>query len=172
MIVIAKWFIHSFNHHKWVLQRWDPNKKAIQLWLKKGKMTRFSFLPVLHLTQMILLHSNLIQFCCTWKGGPKLRLSQHFSVTIDLMNKPKGQFLRLHRALWFGSCIFGAGLLCRQNWKGPKIESHERANNKLWVNTQFENDAKKHWIIKAHYFSAPVIVVYLPLSKPKSWVGL
>ena len=61
------------------------------------------------------------------KRGPKLRLSQHFSVTIDLMNKPKGQFLRLHRALWFGSCIFGAGLLCRQNWKGPKIESHERA---------------------------------------------
>ena len=51
--------------------------------------------------------------------------------TIDLMSKPrpKGQFLRLHRALWFersALCIFWN--VCRrlklEGW--PKIESHEK----------------------------------------------
>ena len=51
--------------------------------------------------------------------------------TIDLMSKPrpKGQFLRLHRALWFERstlCIFWN--VCRrlklEGW--PKIESHEK----------------------------------------------
>ena len=107
------------------------------------------------------------------KRRPKLRLSQHFSVTIDLMNKPKGQFLRLHRALWFGSCIFGAGLLCRQNWKGPKIESHERAKATTNCGSilSLRMMQKKNWIIKAHYFSAPVIVVLLASQQTKklSW---